>query len=454
MSEIVTSFAMLLQNFSTGFTQPSWISFRLLMIGWVMYPGRRTVTNLIRGSAGLSVKSFSAFHRFFSRNQWRLDQLSHALVLLLKPFLSAIVQVSVDDTLTRKGGRHIWGAAMHHDPLRSTRKKAFFSFGLNWVVLSIQLRFTFAPNKTWALPVLFRLYRPQAKKRGPGRPKGERKRTGAATEKEYRTRPELALELIQLLAQWLPAHELHVVGDSAYGGKTISRQLPANVHLYSRMCMDAALYDPASPKAPGQRGPQRKKGPRRPSPQALLKDRRYPWQRTTVSIYGKSVAVRYKTLAALWYNSAGPRLLQIVVVRDPSGRRADDCFFTTDPQATPAQILETIAARWPLEVAFHDAKQFLGLEDPQNRVAAAVERTTPMALLLYSLIIVWFAHVGHTTWKLTPWPWYPQKATPSFADMLEHLRIETIQEHIFSDPVLPPGSKNLLKPLLLWARAG
>ena len=452
MPEIVASFAILLQGFCECFTQPSWTSFVVLMRGWVLCSGRRTITHVIQAGGGLETKHYSSYHRFFSLGQWSLDEVSHGLVRLIEPLLGPVVLMGVDDTLTHKGGRHIWGAGMHHDPLRSTRKKAVFSFGHNWVVLSLHLSFPFAPDKTWALPVLFRLYRPRAKKRGRGRPKGERKSTGAAPAREYRTRPELALELIQLVAQWLPQVTFHLVADSAYAGQSISRHLPPNVHLYSRMCLNAALYAPAPARAPGQRGRARKRGDRWPSPQQIIRDRRYHWHQTTVHIYGKKVRIKYKTLRALWYNSAGSRLLQIVIVRDPSGRRRDDCFFSTNPQATPRQILLTIAARWPLEEAFRNTKQFLGLEDPQNRVARAVARTAPMALLAYSLTILWFARSGHTTWRLRPLPWYRHKSSPSFADMLHHLRIQSVQHYLFSDPAVSPGSKKFLQPLLCLLR--
>ena len=105
---------------------------------------------------------------------------------------------AVDDTLARKSGRHIWGAGMHHDPLRSTQKHPFFAFGHNFVVFSLQVALPFAPNKYWACPILVRMYRKrQTTQRAPGKTgKLERKQTGQATAKQYRTRPELALEMI------------------------------------------------------------------------------------------------------------------------------------------------------------------------------------------------------------------------------------------------------------------
>jgi hypothetical protein len=275
-----------------------------------------------------------------------------------------------------------------------------------------------------------RLYRPKAKR---GRPRKERKSTGRATSAEYRTRPQLAREMIALLASWLPDRTIEVVGDSEYAGKSISRHLPGNVHLTSRMVMNAALYGLPPKRRKGQRGAPRKKGKRLPSPGALAKSKKVSWKKTKINIYGRRVAVLYKTCQALWYNSAGPRLLRIVVVRDPSGGRRDDCFFTTDLTLSPRAILELFALRWPLEVTFYNAKQFLGMEDPQNRTPLAVQRTAPLALYLYNLVILWFAQHGQfdaAAYRQTH-PWYTHKDTPSFADMLEYLRKTSLQESIF-----------------------
>ena len=71
----------------------------------------------------------------------------------------------------------------------------------------------------------------QTAQRAPGKGgKLERKQTGQATAKQYRTRPELALEMIQMVASWVPQRTLRVLGDSEYAGQSISRHLPANVN--------------------------------------------------------------------------------------------------------------------------------------------------------------------------------------------------------------------------------
>jgi len=310
------------------------------------------------------------------------------------------------------------------------------------------------PTSAWAFPILVRLYRKrQTTQCAPGKGgKRERKQTGQATAKQYRTRPELALEMIQMVASWIPHRRLRVLGDSEYAGQSISRRLPANAKLISRMNMKAALYEPAGTIA--TRGRRRKKGNRLPSPVQMAQDKKAKWIKTTVTLYGKQVKLWYQTIDALWYPSAGPQLLRIVVVRDPSGRRRDDCFFSFDLTLTATQILEIFSQRWPLEVCFRDVKQFLGFEDPQNRVAKATTRTAPLIFFIYDLVLLWHAQSGH---QLAPKSaldrlWYPQKSSVSFEDILRTLRHATWQERIFSDPALDAHSRKILQPFVEWAK--
>jgi hypothetical protein len=156
----------------------------------------------------------------------------------------------------------------------------------------------------------------------------------------------------------------------------------------------------------------------------------------------------------LGYPSVDPQLLRIVVVRDPSGRRRDDCFFSLDLTLTATQILELFSRRWPLEVCFRDVKQFLGFEDPQNRVAQATTRTAPLIFFIYDLVLLWHAQTGHRLAARSALDrlWYPQKASVSFEDILRTLRHVTWQERIFSDPALDAHTRKILQLFVEWAK--
>ena len=166
--DLTSTMAASIQQFASCFTRPSFQTFRVIVTGWLLGWGRRTVTHLLLVGDGLKIKTFSCYHRFFSQARWAVDAIGRVMLALVLEFIpeDAPIVAAVDDTLNRKTGKRIWAAGMHHDPLLSTARRAVFSFGHNWVVLSVQLRLPFAPDKVWSLPILMRLYRRKQKKRG------------------------------------------------------------------------------------------------------------------------------------------------------------------------------------------------------------------------------------------------------------------------------------------------
>jgi hypothetical protein len=252
-----------------------------------------------------------------------------------------------------------------------------------------------------------------------------------------KTKPELLREMTALAAGWAGARKVYLVVDSAYAGRTTLEGRPANVEVISRLRADAALWSPPPPRRRGQRGRPRKRGERLPSPKALATARRH-WHKLPVRLYGRAVTAEVFRCTALWYVALRDQPVRIVLVRDPSGQRRDEAFFCTDRSASAASILEAYARRWTLEVAFHDTKQHLGFEDAQNQAAAAVERTAPMAGVVYALVLLWYADQARQR-SPAPWPhrpWYRRKAAPSFPDMLTALRREGWRAY-FLDPPLP-----------------
>jgi hypothetical protein len=151
-------------------------------------------------------------------------------------------------------------------------------------------------------------------------------------------------------------------------------------------------------------------------------DEGQPWERLDFDQFGLHAALEVKTIRALYYKAGRDRLLTIVLVHDVQGKRPDQMFYCTRTDWTARQVLSAYACRWAIECTFEFCKQFLGLEDPANRLPKAVERTAPMAMFISTLVIVWFHREGHRSVQFPFRPWYRKKVEPSFADMLTTLR--------------------------------
>ena len=472
--ELTQSFLDLLQHFGAVFTAPTFQTFVQICNGWILSHRHRFITDVIFSGGNVANGHWSRFHRFFSDAAWDLDTLNMCLALLVVRILSptGTILLAVDDTLCRKRGLTIYGAGMHHDPLISSKAKPLVSWGHDWVVLAILIVHPFwAPTKVFALPIAERLY-----KNLQGLTKGKRKLTSANSTTpsqrkvkktkppaDHRTRPQLAVQLISLAAAWFPQRDILVSGDSAYGGKSVLSKLPANVHLISHVHCKGALYEPPPPPIPdgtpdgkkSRKGRPRKKGARLPGMIDWANDAQKPWTELTFDQFGLHATLQVKSQQALYYKSGGSRLLTIVLTRDKLGQRPDQMFYCTNLAWDTRQILATYAYRWAIECTFENCKQFLGLEDPANRVRLAVSRTAPMAFFLYSMIVVWFQTLGHRLVKFPERPWYTTKKEPSFADMLTTVRQQSYDDITTTLPLEQTQHKTWLTRLTeLLSRTG
>jgi len=133
MPEIILPSPMvgLLAAFEPCFHAPSYRTFQVVLAGWIHCLGRRTVTGVALASGGVGQRHISVFHRFFTRATWSLDALGRVVFRLALAWIPADqpLYILIDDTLARKTGKGIALATMHHDPLLSSARKPFCSFG-------------------------------------------------------------------------------------------------------------------------------------------------------------------------------------------------------------------------------------------------------------------------------------------------------------------------------------
>jgi hypothetical protein len=461
--QLIPSFRLLLQNFASVFTAPSFRLFCLILTGWLLSSRHRFITECIFTAGQIGIGHWSKFHRFFSHYSWSLDEVSYQLARLLIQRFAAHgpILLAADDTLCRKRGLGVFGAGMHHDALMSSRKLKVFSWGHDWVVVALLVRLPrWAPTKVFALPLLFRLY---VNRQGVAKGKKAKSHKDQATQtakkkkwqrpkdRNHRTRPELLVEMLHLLSGWFLDREFVVCADTGYAGKSVLRHLPANVDLISHVHPQGVLYALPPPKQKGQRGARRKKGERLADLRGWADDTNQPWQELTFDQYGLHATLQVKVQQALYYTAGKDRLLTVILTRDTKGKRPDYRFYCTRLDWDVRTILSAYASRWSLEVTFEGAKQVLGLEDPANRLPQAVRRTAPMSLVLYSLVVLWFDAGGYVWLRFPKRPWYTKKHEPSFQDMVTTLRRLSWEEKLAE--VVPTNGphKDWITEVVEWA---
>jgi DDE superfamily endonuclease len=395
----VTGWTALLGLVRGGFTAPGFAIFTDLLTGWVLAPGRRTITAMITVADPAGRRAHDAYHRFVRDSTWAMGGLWRALAVhaVTRFAPTGVVALDCDDTLFHKAGRSVNGAGVFRDAVRSTVRRVVYALGLNLVVLTLRV------SPPWggcpiAVPVNARLHR----------------------KNDTTSTVEHAAAMIRELAQWLPERDFHLCADGAYASLA-GAGLP-RTHVISRMRRDAAIYEPAPPRT-GKRGRPRTKGDRLPTPPNLAAQAPPGhWQTVRVDMRGKTVPRLVYVRDVLWYTVNKHDLLRLVIVRDPAGVQPDDFFITTDRSASGADVACRYAGRWSIEVCFRDVKQHLGGQDPQSWKREGPERAAALSLWLQALTWCWYidAHPTGRTW--IPRPWYTRKATPSFLDALAALR--------------------------------
>jgi hypothetical protein len=287
-------FASVLAADATGFQARSSPPFQWLVLGWGQCLERRTLTAVALASGAVGVRPISVFHRFVARAQWSLDALGQGVFQHARRWLPAeqpLYRLGAD-TLARKAGKCVSLASMHHDPLLSTARKPFFSFGPVWGVLALWVPLPMGRGRGFALPLLVRLY--TGAKRGgraaaPSRPTtGTRRRVAetAHATRDRRTKLALLREQVGRVAGWAPTRPFYLAVDSAYAGRALLEQRPPHVHVGRRLRGDAARWAPAPKRRPGQQGRPRRRGARLPTPQQVAARCRQ-WQALAVTIYGR-----------------------------------------------------------------------------------------------------------------------------------------------------------------------
>ena len=432
MDELIPSLQLLLEPLAPAFRVEVHALFCTVIGAWIVCLGRRTISRVWETTGQSEQRNHAAVYRLFSEAAWNWDEVCRLLLLQVVALLPGVrIWAVVDDTLAHKRGAKVAFGGIFLDAVLSTKKHKVFRFGNNWVMLGIVVELPCRRNRYFCLPILWRIYEKQ----------------GSKSKQEHRTKSQLAAEMVAVLAGWFPQRKILVIGDSAYMGKHLLRQRPANVDAVGPIHWKAALYE-----AWLQPQGRRKHGGRLPNPKAMLADeRRWPCKTETIAFKnGVERQLQIKVITEVcWYATAGAQAVQVVLVHDPQGKWRDEALVCTDVTLSGVEIITSYCRRWSVEVAFCDAKQLLGFHDPQVWCTASVERAAPMAWFVGTLVVCWYVLAGQEGDQAQRHqPWYRHKQTPTFADMLAACRLQLWQEWLNSESASKPDAEEKLAWLL------
>jgi len=407
----------MLAPFAPSFSRRVWRHALVLVAGALLAPGRRTVAAALRAVGLAQARRFERYHRVLSRARWSGLAVGRVLLgLLVAAFVpEGPLVVGVDETLERRRGAKIAAKGIYRDAVRSSHSHFVKASGLRWVCLMLLVPIPWAA-RVWALPFLTAL----APSERHDRERGLR----------HKTLVDWARQLLRVVRRWWPDRQIVAVADSTYAALELlaaCRAWPNPVTVITRLRLDAALYAPAPPRRPGQKGRPRLKGQRLPTLAAVAAAR--STTRTSLTVadwYGAGErVVEVASDTAVWYHTGlPPAPLRWLLIRDPRGHFSTQALLCTEPDLAPAQVLAWFVRRWQLEVTFEEARRHLGVETQRQWSELAIRRTTPALLGLFSLVAL-FAHrrrIG-SAGAVRQAAWYPKRRA-TFADALALLRRE------------------------------
>jgi hypothetical protein len=415
-----TMMISILLPFAPLFSERVFHHVQVLLTGAILAPGKRTVASALRAVGLQEEKRFCRYHRVLSRAVWSSTEASRILLeLLVKAFApeGGPLVVGVDETLERRQGKKITAKGIYRDPVRSSHSHVVKTSALRWVCVMLLVPIPWS-SRVWALPFLSSLAPSERYA------KVQRKR-------HHKPITEWSFQLLMLVRRWHPEREIVAVADGGYASLKLldrCRKLKKPITFITRLRLDAALYEPAPPRKPHQKGRPRLKGARLPNLSAVAEDWATLWTPTTVTNwYGSAQrTVEIVSDSALWYSTGLPAVpLRWVLIRDPDEEFETQALLCTDLDASPQQIISWFVRRWQMEATFQEIRQRLGFETQRHWSEKAIRRTAPALLGLFSVVTLLANHqmANENVDTVRRAAWY-DKSRPTFSDALAVVRKE------------------------------
>nr|WP_182871480.1 transposase [Rhodopirellula sp. JC639] len=410
------------------------IGFRLPIIiaGAMLAGGRRTAASWFR--CGGVNDDWDRFYEMLQSIGRRAGSVMLPLVMFIfnkfDPGENGHWTIAIDDSPTKRFGPYVEAANIHHNPTPGPGDGGWL-YGHNWVCLAMVLNHPLFG--AIALPLLSRLYVRKV----------DIDKLRQRYDWEFRTKPQLALELVQQVLGTLRAlgskAGFVVVFDGAYAvGELVRALIAEGATVVTRLRRDAKLYDVPINKT-GQRGRPRKYGKNRIS-LAKRAGRRDGWKSITYRCRGVQAKGQYKTFLATSKVVGGQ--VRVVLLKHVSGNWA--AYISTDTTMSVEVILQTVSDRWAIEEHFHDVKEIWGAGEQQVRNVWSSIACWNLCGCLYSMVEL-------ECWDLTSdqlvdrsdRPWDTPSRRPSHADRRRRITREMIRSELLNDLHLAPDETKM-----------
>lgn len=381
--EILYSYLLL---FRSHFTKPSFVYFSGYILSLLLTGGRKTMSR-VANTCFFVDRHLASWERFLAENRWDPIAIFGTLLKTLQTKLDDSLQVHgaylsvVDTLLIAKNGTKMLGIQRwkeHSDNAdRGDRIR-----GHHWAILGL-ISFSQEWGRYFCFPLLMQLISGQLNPSlimvDPG---------GVAT---LATIWDSVHPLIYQLHQHLNGAALRVVVD-AYFSKApfVNPLFEKGIHVVSKLRHDAVGWDDPSPK-------QRSDAKRGQKWQLAHLLTHLPTEAISVQLYGKTVIV-HAVCRTVWLRGFNQKVKVVVV----EGLKKPIILFSTDLSLSMVQIIEIYGARFVIELAIRDLKEYFGLADYQCYLTTAIHRFVHLACLafcLYRLIqfqqqtLSWLPHV-------------------------------------------------------------
>lgn len=418
--------------FAHHFTAPSRQSFVLLSYGWALSRSRHTVANYIWLSGATKYKHFSRFYAFFSQAFLKvIDQLWIAVLLLLDSMLAAeaVIELTIDDTTRKKSGRKIQGAGYYQNRAGSARQEYRSLWGLNFVYVIASLYWDKA-GKTFklALPVGLRVYL--------------KEEVAAKLERPFRSRSELARQIVEFIIAVLPHRCFTLKADGGYSTKKFLQGLPAKTEVDGRFPINSRLLGLQPRKKNNHLGRPTEKGKDLGTPQEWAQHEQ-DW-----SPHPEEEGAWIKTAVGIWHSVLPGVPIKVVAVwrkeglptDKRSGKKPLEAFFSTDTSLTEAQTLQHYSQRWDVEIDIRDGYAYYGLGKDQCRNLDRIYGVNSFRILMATCRTLWFVrYFEKRQLKLKKYrPWYRLKQHPTQLDVIAAAQEAFLLERVSPVPRFTP----------------